>query len=442
MDKLLSWLDFLETKTIQLKHSFGRGINANSPSDENELYTKSYEAFEKKDILNAYEYFFKTLENFSFDKSNHNIILNKDEKKLNFEIYQGSAKVTGYITQEYLYAQVILINKENVHVALKRYILERNYQLTYSNYATDDKYIKLKLYHDNITMNPQKIFYPLRELALNADFDKEYIKNEFSDILLQDISHIKTVDTNELKIKYNFLQKWIIEVENKISTLPSNDNAGMQAYIYLNILFKIDYLIVPKYEIYQNISKKVQQYFNEEGLSTEARNEKLKHYIDKLKNIKFEDFCTKFYSAKYTFAPVEKTSYEEITNFINESLSKIRWYKNNRYNQIIPTLYNYISFYILYNYGINPIIKSLLHTFIEVHNSKYFKALGYDILYDEKSNNFSKKMIITKISDSIEPHKNRFKSLESFGEKLNFSSLNEFSNSFYLQLNNLNFEEI
>ena len=32
------------------------------------------------------------------------------------------------------------------------------------------------------------------------------------------------------------------------------------------------------------------------------------------------------------------------------------------YNQIIPTIYKYIAFYILYNYGLNPVVKDLLHT--------------------------------------------------------------------------------
>ena len=47
-----------------------------------------------------------------------------------------------------------------------------------------------------------------------------------------------------------------------------------------------------------------------------------------------------------------------------------------------------------------------------------------------------------KIENVISPHQTRFKLLKPFGDKLNFTSLNEFSNSFYLQLNNLNFEEI
>ena len=291
-------------------------------------------------------------------------------------------------------------------------------------------------------MNPQKVFFPLREITLNADFDKEYIRSEFNNIVLQDIYHLENLDKNELKIKYNFLQKWIEELNDKVTTLPSNDNAGMRAFLYLNFLLKIDYLIVPKYEIYQKVSKKIQHYYSDENSSTEIKNEELKSYIDKLQNMDFENFSTKFYNAKYTFNPMEKTSAEDINSFISESLIKIRWYKNNRYNLIIPTLYKYISFYVLYNFGLNPVTKALLHTLVEVHNPSYFKALDYDVLYDENKKIFSKKTIISRIQEIIIPNQGRYKSLKPFGNELNFSSLNEFSNSFLIQLKHLNFEEI
>ena len=441
MDEFMNWLNFF-TQTTQRKHQFGRGINAKISPNEEELFNNSYEAFENKNILDAYEYFLKSLENFTDDISNNNIILQREDKKLNFTIYQGCAKITGVITKDNLYAEVIIVKKDKASVALKRRILERNYQFTYAYYFIDDEYIKLKLFHDNITMSPQKIFYPLRELALNANFDKEYIQCEFKEISLEDTEHVKEIDKNELKIKYEYFHNLVEDLENKILTLPSNDNAGMQSFLYLTLFFKIDYLIVPKYDIYQKITKKVQEYFGEEHATPEYKNDELKQYIAKLSKISIDEFSKNFYNAKYTFNPIEKTSDEEMNTFISDSLTKIRWYKNNRYNQIIPTIYKYIAFYILYNYGLHPTTRELLHTLVEIQNPEFFKALDYPVLYDEENNSFSKRLIISKVEDAIIPFQSKFKSLEPFGDKLNFSSLNEFSNSFYLELQNLNFEEI
>ena len=437
----MSWFNFFDTKTEQ-KHSFGRGINANLSEHEEELFNKSYEAFEQKEILDAYEYLFQSLENFTNGVSNQNVTIKREENNLSFEILQGCAKITGTITKEHLYAESILTKKSSANVALKRYILERNYQLTYTNYFSDDAYLKLKLYHDNITMSPQKVFFPLRELALNADFDKEYTRCEFTNIILEDIAHVKPLETKELQIKYDFMQKSIEEITNKITTFPSNDNAGMQAFAFLYLYFKIDYLLTPKYEIYHKMNRKIQEYFSEENATIEAKNEELKEYIELLKNMPFEEFQSNFYDAKYTFNPSEKTSNEELSMFIGESLSKIRWYKNNRYNQIIPTLYGYIAFHILYNYGLHPATKALIHILVEIQNQSFFATLGYATLYNEDTNSFSKRVIISKINDIIEPYQEQFKLLEPFGNKLNYTTLNEFSNSFYLQLQDLNFEEI
>ena len=204
----------------------------------------------------------------------------------------------------------------------------------------------------------------------------------------------------------------------------------------------LDYLLVPKYSIYQKSSKKIQDYFTEENTTMEARNNELRIYINELKTMGFKEFSSNFYNAKYTFNPTDQVLKEDIDTFISESLLKIRWYKNNRYKQIIPTIYKYISFYILYNYGLNPVIKELLHTLVEIQNPSFFTSLGYTELYNEEHESFSKKIIISRIEKIIEPHQTRYKLLETFGEELNFSSLNEFSNSFYLQIQNLNFEEI
>ena len=437
----MSWLNFFEKKA-QLQHPFGRGINADLAENEEELFNNSNEAFENKQIINAYEYFFKSLENFSNGISNQNITMIKDGDRLNFEIFQGSAKINGYVTDEHIYAETILTKKSSANVALKRYILERNYQLTYAYYFSDDEYIKLKLFHDNITMTPQKIFFPIRELALNADFDKEYAKCEFSDITIEDIDHLEPLDQTELDIKYDFLQRWIDELNDKIASYPSNDNAGMQSFTLLCFLFKIDYLLVPKYDIYQKTSKKIQEYFSDENSTVEAKNEELREYVETLENMASKEFNTQFYNARYTFDPSEKTSHDDIKAFINESLIKIRWYKNNRYNQVIPVIYEYIGLYLLYNFGLHPVLKGLLHTLAQIQNPRFFSALGYNALYDEENRSFSKRAIITRIDEIISPYQSRFKLLKPFGNELNFTSLNEFSNSFYLQLNNLNFQEI
>lgn len=438
---MMNWINFFEHKT-KLYHSFGRGINADISKKEEELFNLSYKAFEDLKIVDAYEYFLRSLENFRDETSNQNIVLHRQNDLLHFELYQGNAKIIGTITQEDFYAEVIMVKKENATVALKRYILERNYQLTYARYFSDTLYIKMKIFHKNMTMTPQKIFFPIRELALNADYDKEHIKSEFNSIDLEDISHLKQVNEDELKIKYKYMNQWIEELEHTLLTLPSDDRGSMEAFLYLNILFGIDYLIVPKYTMYQKSSKKLQEYFSDENSSIEAKNEELKRHIGKLKDLNFKQFSENFYEAKYSFNQADNLGYDNVVSFIEDSLVKIRWFKNNRYHQVIPTIYKYIALYSLYNYGLNPIAKSLFHLLVEIQYTEYFSELGYKPYYNIEKESFAKRSIVARIEEIIEPYQERFKSLVPFGDALSYTTMNEFCNSFYLELQTLNFEEI
>lgn len=436
----MNWLHFFRPKPHCLK-SFGRGVNADIAKDEEELFSKSYEAFEKKEIVNAYEFFFNSLMNYRDGISNENILLTKENEILKFIIYQGSAKINGFATNKKLYTEVTMVKAKSANVALKRYVLERNYQFTYVNYCSDGNYIKLKLNLDNITMTPQKVFYPLRELALNADYNKEHMLSEFGQKKLEDIEHIKKLQDSELHVKYDFLHKWINELNAKIHSLPSDDSIGMQSFLYLNFLFKIDYLMVPKCKMYQKLTKELQDYFSDEEMLPEVKNAELAKYILTLEKLNFDEFSLNFYEAKYTFSQIEKSSYDEFVNFIEESLIKLRWYKNNRHPQIIPTIYSYIALYALYNYGLNPPARKLLHIYISVIYAEYFNALGCSGSYDTDKNRFLKSDIIFQIENIISEYKHQYKLLKAFGDELDFSSLNDFSNSYFSTLKNLNFHE-
>ena len=77
-----------------------------------------------------------------------------------------------------------------------------------------------------------------------------------------------------------------------------------------------------------------------------------------------------------------------------------------------------------------------------MQNPDFFKELDYKNLYNSQDDTFKEKTIISRVDDTIKNYQTRFKALESFSSELNFSSLNDFSNTFYQQIQNLNFEEV
>jgi hypothetical protein len=88
------------------------------------------------------------------------------------------------------------------------------------------------------------------------------------------------------------------------------------------------------------------------------------------------------------------------------------------------------------------VLRELFHTLVEIQNSSYFQALGCTSLYDEENETFSKRQIISKLKKIIEKSESKYKNLTISTDDLEFSSLNNFSSSYYTMLKNLDFEEV
>ncbi len=434
---------FHHTKTAEpIQHYFGRGINAHLNPNEPQLFNQSIEAFREGHILQAYRYYLQSLENFNADLSNQNIVLQDKEETLLFTLFQGSAIIHGTVTENSFSAYAIITTYDMMDVAIKRHILERNDQLTYVSYCTHKKVLHLKLYLDNTTMTPQKIFYPLRELALNADYEKEYLHYYFKQPYLSDAQHLELLEQQELHIKYKAMQGWIQNCKKELEQLPANDNNTTVSFTLLTLLFQIDYLLVPHMDIMQEIFEKINSYFNDDERLLEQKNDELLAFVEKLQNMTFTEFSPHFYKAKQTFSPTEHTTIDELNQFIEGSLEKYRWFKQNRYTHVAATINHYIPLYILYNYGIHPSYKALLHLLIEVQNNDFFRSLGYKELYDPVQERFNTSEIITAIKEAIEPYQEHFSNLIPFGETLNYTTLEEFSHSFILNLKSLDYTEL
>ncbi|MEN8147024.1 MAG: hypothetical protein ABFR02_05340 [Campylobacterota bacterium] len=434
---------FHHSKTAKpIVHHFGRSINAQLNPQEHQLFNQAVEAFREGRTVEAYEHYLRSLENFNGDLSNGNIQMYYEDEALHFTLYQGSAVIRGVVTDKTFEAHSIITSRALMNVAIKRHLLERNDQLTYVRYYTHGDFLQLKVYLDNTTMTPQKIFYPLRELALNADYEKEYLHYHFKQPHLTEVEHLKNISEDELRIKYDAMQRWIEDCQKELTQLPSNDNISTVSFTLLSLLFQIDYLLVPHKEIMQEIFEKINSFFTADERLVEQKNDELLTFIQKLQKLTFSEFAPHFYKAQFTFSPMEHTTSEELNQFIEASLEKFRWFRQHRYEHVASTISRYIPLYILYNYGIHPSYRSLLHLLVEIQNSDFFVSLDYEALYHTHDKSFNKDAIITEIHDAIAPYQEQFIHLEAFGKKLNYTTLEEFSHSFYLHLKNLNYTEL
>jgi hypothetical protein len=436
-----NWFQHVFETTSPMQYQFGRGLNASINVDEAVLYKRSSTAFEEGHPLRAYADFLQALATYIHGKPTNNVTLQMTTDILQFQLLQGTAIVHGHITASTLEATCLIANATASNIAIKRRLLERNYELTYARFSVENQQIMLKIRLDNSTMTPQKTFYPLREIALNADYEKEYIAGEFSGELLLDCKAIMPLDTAQINEKYRAMQAWIEACEATLQRLPSNDNVGMSAFTYLTLLLKIDYLIVPKQWIGQQILTRLSEYFSDDDYSVAQKNAKLQTLVETLKQMPYETFAKQLYNVTTTFSPMESTTQAEVVNFIDETLNKLYWYKSNHYTNVLITIYHYIALSLQYNFTLHPTVQRLLHLLIKVQHSHFFITLGYKPLYISNDNTFEKQRIIQRIEEIIKPYQKQFKQLKPFGKQLDFSSIEEFSHSFYIQIKHLDFTE-
>lgn len=438
-DTIRSW--FTPPAAIRAPR-YGRGIHALPNPREKELFDEASDAFIQGDKLLGYECFLSSLIHQGSTFPLPHLTIERETETIRFQLMQGSALVKGIITPESLEAHADIAASDQLHVAIKRRFLERNFQLTYARFSNTGGIIKLSIRLDNATITPQKIFFPLREIALNADFEKEFIASEFDESVLLEYDHLVPLDPRRVERLHSMMLQWINATKQSLIGLLSNDNSGMVSFSYLALLLQIDYLFIPHKKLAKNINEKINGYFVDDEKMTEDKNAELENYLNELEAMDIQTFATQLYESANTFSPFEQAMHDEIASFIDESLNKVRWYKNNRSNYVISVIYRYIALYILYNYGLHPSLRALLHLHVEVYAGDFFEGEGEIALYDPQSQTFQKHLIAQRVAEAINPYTSRYKGLRNFADALNYTDLDHFSQSFYLQIKNLDYTEV
>lgn len=433
LESLYQWLNPIPTPSVP---HYGRGVYALPNPREHELFDDASRAFIEGERLQGFEYFLASL----VHSTNH-LTFSRTDDVITFTLMQGSAIVRGTITHDTFEATSLIAHSSQLHVALKRRFLERNFQLTYGRFSEQNGTIILSIRLNNATITPQKIFFPLREISLNADYEKEMIASEFNETLLIEYDHLQLLASDTAIKLHAWMLQWIQETKKSLLGLLSNDNSGMVSFSYLALLLQIDYLIVPRKKMAKDIAEKINGYFLSDEKLTETKNAELEAYLNELETMDTETFASQIYRADYTFSPFDQAMHDEISAFIEESLSKVRWYKNNHANYVTAAIYRYIALYVLYNYGLHPTLRSLMHLHVQIYCADFFEAMGEKALYHPDTKRFEKALIKEHIEAAISPYKERFKGLQNFADELNYEDLDHFSYSYYLHIKNLDFME-
>jgi hypothetical protein len=420
---------------------FGRYTDVYKTNEQYAAWDLSMKHFEKEEYKEAYRQFFIYLS----DLKEENVSWKEEEGIFNFEFQQGSGIIKGYINQEKIKAESIIAKADVTNVGFMRRLMEHNFSLKYCRFSlTPENNIAILFDTFLADGSPLKLYNAFKELSINADKQDDLLLDEFKMLQPFTAENVKTISETEKEAKYNYIQKEIKAVfENFETGKPdTNQYPGGYAYAFLYLVYKLDYLIRPEGFMMDALEKVHKIYFSaSEEKNTQLKNIAIKKELQKLQDRPKEEFYKEFYRTKSTFGITTPVNHERIIALIEGELKNIAWYKDNDHTMLALGIPGYIATYSLFNYGLPKPDKDLLHLYLQIMESDYFKDLGFKYPFKDSEGVLNKKSIVKRIKEIADQNKVNYTKFTPNTDILDFSNLVSFAQSYMEMIKNLNLQK-
>ncbi len=422
-----------EVMTIQ----FGRYSDNNKPQAKSDRWTDAEKLYKEKKHTECLDAFFDYLR----DDGTQNVVYERNGDRGQFHFYQGSKIVQGRFDRETVRAEVTLARMPEPNVPVMRRLLEMNFNLFYSRFALDQDRLCMQFDSDLHSASPGKLYYGLKELATRADKQDDLLIQDFSVLQEAETNHLMKIPEKEKEIKWKSLQKWIDETTEQVKSLDAEKMAGGIAYLWLSLIYRIDYLAAPEGSLLYELEKIGTIYFNKDERTAAAKNHEMAAAFRKLRDWPAEKACSCFVRSRHTFSIVAPKPYKTIAEAIIESRQNMIWYRDNQFPAVARQIALYGISYCQYSYSLPRVITDLYHLLMKANYPEYFRELGFEqMLYNEKTNRFQEKMIIAEIREIQERWNKKYPRLNFDTQAVRFTNLIDFNDSFTAQLEILNME--
>jgi len=428
--KLLQPLD-----TVLPDKKFGRFSDSYKEEEKYRAWDKSLEAFEKKSYLECFRFFLEYLQN---EEANLSFV--DTESEIEFELYQGSKKITGKVNSNKISAEAKVAVIEDMNIGFLRKLIEQNFNLKYAKYAlTINNEIALVFNSYMLDASPYKLYYALKELSVNADKQDDILIEEFNSLSPINTGHIKSIGDEEKNLKYDFLVTELEKLFNTIEhgSLDQVKYPGGISYIILSMIYKLDFLIRPEGSTMESFEKIHKLFFVKDGKRADRKNFQMLKEIEKVKSRDKDSFLAELYNVKSTFGITAPTSKERIVELIDDELANIDWYIVNKHSIAALAIPGFVVGYSLFNYALPLPIKELFKLYYAIFNKSYFEKLGYPNDYLNKDSTLNKRKIISAIKSIFERLKPTFPRLALDSKVLDFRSHETFCKSYLIMIKQL-----
>jgi len=422
--------------------NFGRYSDSYKEAVNYTAWDIALDNFEEEAYLDSYREFFRYLR----DDREDNVHYWEESDGLRFELFQGSKKITGFADDVKFMAEAKIARTESLNVGFMRRLIEKNFSLKYSRFALDEDF-NITIVFDTYTLDgsPYKLYYALKEVATNADKQDDLLLDEFRMLQPVDMTHLEELPEEEKKVKYNFLveqvQRTLKEVEE--GDINPDQYSGGIAYLLLDLIYKLDYLIKPEGYMMETLERIHRIYFSKDGKTTAQKNQVLMRELGKLIDRPREDFFKEMYHVKSTFGITTPMNHDRVVSFIDGELHNMDWYKANGHYAIAMAVPGYIVGYCLFNYAIPRPDRDFFYLYFQITQPEYFRELGFTIDYcDPETRQLNRRSIKRAIDNIVSKNEEQYPKLSPATGSLNFQSLVDFAKTYLLMVRNLDMTKV
>ncbi len=437
----MGFFDYFFSKKIpdtSPKIQFGRFSDGYKDELKYDAWDKALEQYENEEYLESYKSFFTYL----LDESAGNVSYEERGGQLYFEFYQGSKKIEGIADRSKITAEAKIAKTEKLHIGFLRRLLEENYQLKYGRYALDkDNNITAIFTSHIIDGSPYKLYYGLKELAIYADKKDDILISEFETLQPINNGHVRHVEEGEKRVKFDYKNKNIKNAFDIIdnSKLNIDHYPGAESYIYLDLIYRLDYLLKPEGNTMELIDNIHNLYFQNKDKVPNQKNRIIRRELKHILNISYEAFSKEIYDVKSTFGITQPSGLERIQQFIDSEIKNMDWYYQNGHTEFALSIPSYIVGYSLFNYSMPSPMRDLFNLFYQIMEYSYFSDLGINGQY-RTDNSVKIAGIKKEIKSILSTHDDEYPYMKINIKKINFQDMCEFNRTYLEMIKDINFQ--
>jgi hypothetical protein len=426
----------------QPRIKFGRYTDTYKQKEQYTAWDAALDKFEEKDYLGSYNALFRYLR----DEKQDNVRWLEEDGTIKFEILQGSKRVTGTANAQHFVAEARIVKTENLGVAMMRRVVESNYFLEYSRYGLDDENnLVIKFDSSALDGSPYKLYYALKEVAVNADKQDDLLLDEFGAQLKPiDMGSKAAISDAEKEAKYNFIVKKIKTVLDFIDSkkLDGDKYPGGISYLLLDVAFRIDYLTTPEGFLMDTIERMHRSYFSAEEKSMILKNVGLRKDLEKVLIRSKDLIFNELYATTSSFGVSTPKQHDALVAQIDGELPNMDWYESNKHDTVALAITGYIVGFSLFSYALPKAERALLWFYYRVFEPDFFAELGFTPTYfNAETGIFDQKEIKSAIQKIIEGAIEVYPKLAPDYAILDFKTPVKFARSYLLLLKQLDFEK-